>query len=1165
MIMRTCAFVTTIATILLIVTGTFATVPNQINFQGTLTDSTGSPITDTRLMVFSIYDQESGGSLLWAETHTSVDVADGIFHVMLGSVTPVPSSIFTGTTLWLETTVEGQTLDPRTELATIPYGFKSFDADHATTADSASHAIHAETADYATESGLAAHATHSDTATWAIGVGAITHADTADYAFEAGTASTANEADHSVYSDTASWALGFEEITHVDTADYSLQSENASSATTAGHAATSDTADWAWHTPEITRVDTANYALLAESANTASSCDHADSANFATLAGSSNNATYADTAGYAFSIEEITRVDTADVALHATTAGHASTADHSTTSDTADFARNFPEITRVDSADFATLAESSNNAAYADTAGYAFSIEEITRVDTADVALHATTASSASTADHSTTSDTADFARNFPEITRVDTADYAETAGSVDHAATSDTADYAHEAGTAATATDANHAVYADTAMVAFETQSISYVDTADYALEAGYAFETDYAYYADEAYTSTEAEHAVNADTAQYAAVSMPDADWSVNADTIYHLNGNVGIGTANPDDKLDVNGTVKMTGFQLTGTRSAGDVLTSDANGVGTWQPVSGGGFSLPYEDSVSYAGKAFWIRNVSSNYNAISVFGENALSGNYGYLGHPTRGVYGISDNGHAVEGYSSSGFAGYFTGKMYASGNVGIGTETPGSKLHLYKSSGSPKLKIESDDGAPMIELDGTNDVGVYEVTFKESGTFKSSIGWESVDDYFYIEEGGGTSLASKNRNIGIGTTDPSEKLDVNGTAKLTGFKMPTGASNGYVLTSDGSGTGTWQPGGGGGFSLPYSGSDTTDAASFQVTNTSTGGSGVGVKGVGANGAYGYLGGDSVGVYGYEGTSPGLDYAGYFDGYVKITDYLSVQDGGSFSYDNSFGQTLSAYNADSNGKSFRASNASGTYVELAAGSYALEAESNYGTRAELGTYNAGVKGYAPAPDHAGYFSGDVYVSSELGIGTLTPEQQLDVYGDTYIGGGSTAHDGLDEVLRIRGMSDDWTIGVTNEASAGATDFYIGTSGEDGKFHIENGGDVGIGTNNPTAKLDVSGDVKLGASGSIFLEIQEITGTTSSSGSNTLVSYPSGYTWTNTRVLSLEIQRGGYEWIGLGNEIAGSWFSYSLNTNEIWITYANDSSLQSKPFRMILMKMP
>jgi len=46
-------------------------------------------------------------------------------------------------------------------------------------------------------------------------------------------------------------------------------------------------------------------------------------------------------------------------------------------------------------------------------------------------------------------------------------------------------------------------------------------------------------------------------------------------------------------------------------------------------------------------------------------------------------------------------------------------------------------------------------------------------------------------------------VGIGTTSPTERLDVAGTAQMTGFKMPTGASNGYVLTSDASGVGTWQ--------------------------------------------------------------------------------------------------------------------------------------------------------------------------------------------------------------------------------------------------------------------------------------------------------------------------------------------------------------------------
>ena len=46
------------------------------------------------------------------------------------------------------------------------------------------------------------------------------------------------------------------------------------------------------------------------------------------------------------------------------------------------------------------------------------------------------------------------------------------------------------------------------------------------------------------------------------------------------------------------------------------------------------------------------------------------------------------------------------------------------------------------------------------------------------------------------------NVGIGTI-PSAQLDVNGTAKMTGFQMPTGATNGYALTSDASGNGTWQ--------------------------------------------------------------------------------------------------------------------------------------------------------------------------------------------------------------------------------------------------------------------------------------------------------------------------------------------------------------------------
>lgn len=48
------------------------------------------------------------------------------------------------------------------------------------------------------------------------------------------------------------------------------------------------------------------------------------------------------------------------------------------------------------------------------------------------------------------------------------------------------------------------------------------------------------------------------------------------------------------------------------------------------------------------------------------------------------------------------------------------------------------------------------------------------------------------------------NVGIGSAIPPQyKLDVGGAVQMTGFRMPTGASNGFVLASDGSGVGTWQ--------------------------------------------------------------------------------------------------------------------------------------------------------------------------------------------------------------------------------------------------------------------------------------------------------------------------------------------------------------------------
>ena len=99
-----------------------AAVPQLINYQGVLADSTGAGLDTTVSMVFTIYDGPSAGVSVWTETQPVVTVSAGLFNVLLGSVTPILDTVFNGTTRYLGIAVAGDPeISPRIALVSVPY------------------------------------------------------------------------------------------------------------------------------------------------------------------------------------------------------------------------------------------------------------------------------------------------------------------------------------------------------------------------------------------------------------------------------------------------------------------------------------------------------------------------------------------------------------------------------------------------------------------------------------------------------------------------------------------------------------------------------------------------------------------------------------------------------------------------------------------------------------------------------------------------------------------------------------------------------------------------------------------------------------------------------------------------------------------------------------
>ena len=250
----------------------------------------------------------------------------------------------------------------------------------------------------------------------------------------------------------------------------------------------------------------------------------------------------------------------------------------------------------------------------------------------------------------------------------------------------------------------------------------------------------------------------------------------------------GNIGIGTEKPQAKLDLRGKLKIEGEIV----SPNIYVSADEGGgvgIGTESP----------EHALDVKGEIYATGDICTTKGGKKCLSQMSTTSQVPFIISSSSGVSG-SGTANTMAMWSDS--SSLTSSVIYqSSNNIGIGISNPTTKLDV---DGIVKMTgFQMPTGAQSGYVLTSDDSGVG--TWQElpsislpSGTIGQTLRHDGSN---WVAD---SLLYNTGTEIGIGTTNPQSILDVAGTIRMTGFQMPTNAQAGYILTSDASGVGTWQP-------------------------------------------------------------------------------------------------------------------------------------------------------------------------------------------------------------------------------------------------------------------------------------------------------------------------------------------------------------------------